>query len=522
MKNPWDQQLGFWYIAGERPDIPAIVASPSGVTLTFGELAGRAHQLVHALRAQGLAAGDVFAYALPNDADIVMWQLAAQEGGFQSISLNPALSGAEVQRIVDHSDASAIVLHAAYADRADQVTGTGSVRQRVSVGGSIPGWASYESIIEGLPQTQPEDRRLGIPISYSSGTTGQPKAVVRPSASKTDPSVAADRAKSFGHAFQFVPYEGVHLVSAGMHHGGCQGFYLGALNVGQGLAIVGKFDPERSLALIEEHRVTTAYMVPTQFVRFLRLPESTRQRYDVSSLQVVVHSAAPCPLEVKKQMMAWWGPVIWETYGGMEGAATIAKPSRWLEKPGTVGRSVAGMSVKILDDEGRELPRGELGGVYLQPERGSTFAYKDDPELTASVTRGTAFTLGDIGYMDEDGYLFISDRAKDMIISGGVNIYPAEVEGVLAAHPAVGDVAVIGVPDPEWGESVKAVVEVVEEIEPSEALVHELILFCQERMAHYKCPRSVDFRETLPRTDGGKLYKRILRDEYWATAERNV
>jgi long-chain acyl-CoA synthetase len=218
--------------------------------------------------------------------------------------------------------------------------------------------------------------------------------------------------------------------------------------------------------------------------------------------------------------MEWWGPVIWETYGGMEGAATIAKPYRWMEKPGTVGRSVAGMTVKILDDEGRELPRGQIGGVYLEPDRGTGFAYKDDPELTASVTRGNAFTLGDVGWMDEDGYLFISDRAKDMIISGGVNIYPAEVEGVLAGHPAVGDVAVIGVPDAEWGESVKAVVELVDGRAPSDALAAELIAFCQERIARYKCPRSVDFRDTLPRTDGGKLYKRLLRDEYWATADR--
>jgi long-chain acyl-CoA synthetase len=193
-----------------------------------------------------------------------------------------------------------------------------------------------------------------------------------------------------------------------------------------------------------------------------------------------------------------------------------------LEKPGTVGRAVAGMKVMILDDEGHELPRGEIGGVYLEPQHGSTFAYKDDPELTASVTRGRAFTLGDIGHMDEDGYLFVSDRAKDMIISGGVNIYPAEVEGVLAAHQSVGDVAVIGVPDPEWGESVKAVVEVVDGVEPSDALASELIAFCRERISGYKCPRTVDFREQLPRTDGGKLYKRLLRDEYWATAERNL
>ena len=522
MKHPWDRRLGFWWLAEEYPDQPAVVGCPSGVTLTFSELAGRAHRLVHGLRAQGLGAGDIFAYALPNDVDMLCWQLAANEGGFQSIALNPALSGVEIQRIVDHSEAAAMILHHDFADRVDQMSGTGSIKLRVSVGGDMEGFMSEESLVKDQPTTEPPDRQLGLPISYSSGTTGQPKAVVRPGLRSIDPSVAADMAKSFGHAFQFQPLTGVHLVSAGMHHGGCQGFYMGALNVGQALVILGKFDPEKTLAAIERHRVTTAYMVPTQFVRFLRLPQEVKDKYDLSSLEVVVHSAAPCPLEVKQQMMEWWGPVIWETYGGMEGAATIAKPYRWLEKPGTVGRSVAGMHVKILDEDGNELPRGEVGGVYLEPERGTSFAYKDDPELTASVSKGKAFTLGDIGLMDEDGYLFIRDRAKDMIISGGVNIYPAEVEGVLSGHPSVGDVAVIGIPDPEWGEQVKAIVELVDGVAPSDELAEELVVYCQDRMGRYKCPRSVDFRDELPRTDGGKLYKRILREEYWADAERKV
>ena len=359
MKHPWDQPLGFWFLAAEHPDQPAVVACPSQVTLTFGELAGRAHQLVHALRAQGLGAGDIFAYALPNDVDMVYWQFAAQEGGFQSIALNPALSGAEIQRIVDHSEASALVVHADFADRVNQMEGSGSIKLRVAVGGDVPGFTSYETLVEGQPSTEPADRRLGVPIVYSSGTTGQPKAVVRPRLSQIDPTLAADAMKSFGHAFQFQPFTGVHLVSAGMHHGGCQSFYFGALNVGQALAILGKFDPEKTLAAIERYRVTTAYMVPTQFVRLLRLPQEVKDRYDVSSLEVVVHSAAPCPVEVKKQMMEWWGPVIWETYGGMEGAATIAKPYRWLQKPGTVGR-VRGRDAGQDPRRGRE--RGPTRG----------------------------------------------------------------------------------------------------------------------------------------------------------------
>ncbi len=521
MKHPWDRRLGIWWVAEDHPDQPAVVASPSEVTLTFAELVGRAHQLVHALRGRGIGAGDVIAYALPNDVDVLYWQLAAQEGGLQPISLNPALSANEIGTIMEHSGAAAIVMHEQYRDRVGELGHAPGIRLRVSVRGAIDGFTLFDELIAGQPTTPPADRRLGTPIVYSSGTTGKPKAIVRPVSSPLGPSEWCDQTKVFGRAFQFLPLEGVHLVSAGMHHGGCQSFYLNALNVGQALAIMGKFDPEQALAMIERYQVTTAYMVPTQFVRLLRLPAEVRERYDVSSLQVVVHSAAPCPVEIKHQMLDWWGPVVWETYGGMEGAATIAKPRRWLEKPGTVGRCVNGMQVRILDDEGNELPRGELGTVYLESSF-PTFAYRDEPELTASVHRGKAFTLGDVGYVDDDGYLFLADRAKDMIISGGVNIYPAEVEGVLSAHPLVGDVAVIGIPDPEWGEQVKAVVELVGEAEPSDGLGEELIGFCRVRLAGYKCPRSVDFRDHLARTDSGKIYKRLLRDEYWADAGRRV
>jgi long-chain acyl-CoA synthetase len=307
-----------------------------------------------------------------------------------------------------------------------------------------------------------------------------------------------------------------------MHHAGCQSFYLGALNVGQPLAILGRFDAEQTLAAIERHSVTTAYMVPTQFVRMLKLPMHVRDRYDVSRLQSVVHSAAPCPLQVKKEMMAWWGPVIWETYGGTEGPATIAKPHRWLEKPGTVGRPIRGVRVNILDAEGNALPPNSIGDVYIERLDGQSFEYRNDTELTASVHRGTAFTIGDVGYLDDDGYLFICDRAKDMVISGGVNIYPTEVEGVLSSHPAVADVAVIGIPDSEWGEQVRAVVELVGEAQPSPELAAELIAYCRTRLAGFKCPRSVDFEARLPRNEAGKLIKRQLRDRYWADAGRKV
>jgi long-chain acyl-CoA synthetase len=519
VENPWQhQRLGVWWIAQDHPDHLAIIDSPSGARLTFGELAARAHQLVRALRHVGLEPGDVIVLVLPNGVDTVVWQLATQESGLRYIALNPALSASEIHEIVDHADAQMVVVHAADAAHLHDFHSTVSVGHKVSVGGPIEGFVGQDSLVAGHATTPPGNRQLGGLITYSSGTTGKPKAVWR-RLPTGDPWDYADRLKSFGQAFQFRPLEGAHLVSAGMHHGGCQGFYQGALNVGQGLVIMGKFDPVRALQLIAEYRVSTAYMVPTQFVRLLRLPEADRERFDLSSLETVVHSAAPCPLEIKKQMLEWWGPVIWETYGGIEGAATIAKPHRWLEKPGTVGRAIRGVSLRILGEDGKELPAGEVGNIFLET-KGSGFEYKGDPELTRSVHNGRAFTLGDMGYLDEDGYLFICDRAKDLIISGGVNIYPAEIEGVLAAHPMIGDVAVIGVPDAEWGEQVKAVVEVTPGAMPSPELADALLAWCQERLAGYKCPRSIEFRSELPRTDGGKLSKRDLRDEYWTAGRR--
>ncbi|MCU1345709.1 MAG: putative acyl-CoA synthetase, long-chain fatty acid:CoA ligase [Acidimicrobiia bacterium] len=514
-------RLGFWWIAEDHPDLPAVLEAPGEARLSFGDVAGRAHQLVHALRSRGFRPGDIVAYVLPNCADNLYWQFACQESGMTGIALNPQLSAPEVRSIMEHSSAVGIVVHHQFADRLGDFGDTSGLKLKVSVGGAIDGYVSYTDLIDGRPTTIPEDRRIGGYISYSSGTTGKPKAIVRPTP-EGDPSQWLNQSTLFGRAFSFTALSGVHLVSAGMHHGGCQSYYQGALNMGQALVIMAKFDPEETLRLIQKHRVSTAYMVPTQFVRLLRLPEEVRNRYDLSSLSVVVHSAAPCPVDIKQQMMDWWGPVIWETYGGMEGAATIAKPYRWLEKPGTVGRAVKGMTVKILDDEGRELPAGEVGSVYMESVVPASFEYKDDPDLTASVKRGRAFTIGDVGYLDADGYLFLRDRAKDMIISGGVNIYPAEVEAVLTGHPAVGDVAVIGIPNAEWGEEVKAVVELTGGYQPSDDLAAELMQYCQERLAKYKCPRTVEFREQLPRTNTGKLLKRTLRDPYWAGMGRSL
>jgi long-chain acyl-CoA synthetase len=508
----WDRRLGAWWIAEDEPDLLAIVSSPSG-RRTYGQLIDEVHQLVHAFRALGLEPGDTLAAMLPNGIEIVELSLACQEAGWYFTPLNTFLTGGELGEILAHSDAKALVVHQQFSPVLDDpavhaARGTTAI---VAVG-EIAGAPRLDDLRMLQPASPPEDRRNGGLFTYTSGTTGKPKGIRRP-LPVGDPSEVASAGAVFGRAFDFRPLQGPHLASTAMYHGGSHSFYMGALHVGHGLVIMSKFDPEETLRLIERHRVTSAYMVPTQFHRLLRLPQEVRDRYDVSSLRTVVHSAAPCPKDVKQQMLDWWGPVIWETYGGMEGPATIAKPRRWLERPGTVGRAIKGVKLTILDEEGQPLPAGEAGAVYMENDSG--FEYHRDAEGTSHAFRGKRFTLGDIGYLDADGYLFIQDRAKDMIITGGVNVYPAEVEAVLSSHPLVADVGVIGVPDPEWGEQIKAVVQLDPSAEPSPELATELVAYCRDRLASYKCPRSVDFRDDLPRTDAGKLYKRRLRDEYW-------
>jgi long-chain acyl-CoA synthetase len=505
----WDQRLGFWWIAEDHPDLPAIATSPDGA-YTYAELAGRAHQLVHLLRARGLQPGDAVAALLPNGVGLVECSLACQEAGWYFIPLNTFLTGREVAAIVSHSGARALFTHERFASQAAAVDR--AALAAAFAAGDVDTFESLADARAAHPSTAPEARTPGSVFVYTSGTTGRPKGIRRPRAAG-DPGVVSNQAAVFGRAFDFVPFGGAHLVSTAMYHGGSHSYYMGALNVGHPLAVMPRFDAASALETIERERVFSAYMVPTQFHRLLQLPEATRARADVSSLHSVVHSAAPCPLEVKRRMMEWWGPVIWETYGGMEGAATIAKPHRWLEKPGTVGRPIRGTRLAILDDDGNEVARGELGGIYYGSDAPS-FEYVDDAETTRAAYRGKLFTIGDIGYVDDDGFLFIRDRAKDMIITGGVNVYPQEVEAVLATHPAVADVAVIGLPDEEWGESVVAVVEPAAGQSADDALAAQLVEHCRSQLAKYKWPRRVEFRASLPRTDAGKLYKRQLREEY--------
>ncbi len=507
--HPWDRRLGFWWIAEDRPDAPAVLAGPDG-PLTYGELAARAHQLVHLFRHLGAGPEAPVAVMADNGNAILEASLACHESGLHMIPLNTHLSAHELEAILRHSGAGVLLLGARFAPLLDDVDTSDPDLSVLSLG-PVDGLISLDEARAGHPGTVPPDRRQGGLFVYTSGTTGHPKGIRRP-LPEGDVGQLANDAAVFGRAFDFRPFEGPMLVSTGMFHGGSHAYYLGGLNVGHALVIMDRFDAEATLAAIEEHRISSGYMVPTQFHRLLQLPEEVRGRYDVSSLHSIVHSAAPCPRAVKEQMLEWWGPVIWETYGGVEGAATIAKPAAWLAHPGTVGRAVRGVRLSILDDDGNELPAGEVGNIYV--DNGVGFTYHDDPDQTAAAFRGRRFSLGDVGYLDEDGFLFIADRAKDMIITGGTNVYPAEVEAVLLDHPAVHDVGVIGVPDPDWGETVAAVVQPVGGPAVGAALEDELDAHCRERLASFKVPRRWFFADDLPRTEAGKLAKRALRDRF--------
>ena len=512
--HPWDRRLGFWWIAEDHPEALAIAASPEGV-FTYGELAGRSHQLVHLFRSLGAAPGAPVAVMARNGVTLVEASLACHESGLHMIPLNTHLSAHELGLILRHSGTRVLVVDAAFAGVLDGIEfeggEPGDSNLAVLTVGEVEGRTSLQVARADHPTTLPNGRCQGGLFVYTSGTTGHPKGIRRP-LRDGDVGALANEAAVFGRAFDLRPFDGPMLVSTGMFHGGSHAYYMGGLNVGHALVIMERFDAEATLAAIEAHRIRSGYMVPTQFHRLLQLPDDVRSRYDVSSLHSIVHSAAPCPRAVKERMMAWWGPVVWETYGGVEGAATIAKPTAWLEHPGTVGRAVKGVRLAILDDDGAELAPGEVGHIYV--DNGVGFTYHDDPEQTDSVFRGSRFSLGDMGYLTEDGYLFIADRAKDMIITGGTNVYPAEIEAVLLDHPDVHDVAVIGVPDPDWGETVSAVVQVAGGRDWSEALEALLVAHCRQRLASYKVPRRWFVADELPRTEAGKLAKRALREQF--------
>jgi long-chain acyl-CoA synthetase len=387
--------------------------------------------------------------------------------------------------------------------------------------GRVPGFRPFEELVAGQPDAMPAERATGQVMNYTSGTTGRPKGVRR-ALPPIDPDSAASLSAAFLGMFGVRPEEGnVHLCGSPLYHTAVLMFSASSMHLGHPVVLMDKWSPEETLRLIERHRVTTSHMVPTQFHRLLALPEATRRRYDCSSTRVMIHAAAPCPVDVKRRMLEWWGDAIWEYYAATEGGGTLAPPDAWRAHPGTVGRAWPGSEVRVLDDAGHDQPPGTPGTVYMKLGAAS-FEYKGDRKKTEENRREGFFTVGDVGYLDGDGYLYLCDRKSDMIIAGGVNIYPAEIESVLLTHPKVADAAVFGIPHAEWGEEVKAVIQPADGVAGDERLREEILAHCADTLARYKTPRSLDFIAEMPRDPNGKLYKRKLRDPYWAGRDRSI
>jgi long-chain acyl-CoA synthetase len=517
-----ESALGFWKIAAENPDHLALV-DPDGVDVRAGDLLASTNQVAQGLRARGLEKGDAVAVVLPNSREVFEVYLAAMQIGLYFTPINFHLTAPEIAYIVGDCDAKAVVCSSRFADAcAAAVEELGFPKDARFAVGDIDGFRSFDELKDGQPATLPDNRVAGQAMNYTSGTSGKPKGVRR-AMSDIDPDTSAELFTMLLSLFGIQAHDdNVHLVPAPLYHTAALQFGSNSLHFGHTLSLMDKWTAESTLAHIQRDRVTTTHMVPTMFHRLLALPDDVKQRYDVSSLRVVIHSAAPCPVDVKRRMLEWWGPVIYEYYAATEGGGTLVTPEQWLQKPGTVGTPWPISDVKIFDDDGNELPPREIGTVYMSMGQAVTFEYHGDKDKTAASRRENFFTVGDAGYLDEDGWLFLADRKSDMIISGGVNIYPAEIESVLLTHPKIGDAAVFGIPDDDWGEQVKAVIEPAEGVEGSPELAADILAFCADKVAKYKTPKTIDFVPELPRDPNGKLYKRKLRDPYWEGRERAI
>jgi long-chain acyl-CoA synthetase len=503
-------------VAREDPRRLAI-ASPAG-DRSFGALNARANQLVRALRHRGLQAGDSVALVCSNRPEFAVAVYAALRGGFRLTPLNWHLTASEMAYILEDCEAQAFLADGRFATRAVAARRElPELSACLSIGDPIPAFQGFDDALAEQPGEDIADPQLGSTMLYTSGTTGRPKGVYRRSEPQRRPGIDAILKR-----IAYRPGEDLHLCTGPLYHAAPLAFSLTMpLNLGVGVVLMDGFDPLRTLELIAGYRVTHTHMVPTMFHRLLALPEEERERYDLSSLRMVLHGAAPCPVSVKQALIEWLGPVVYEYYAATEGWGSFVTPEEWLARPGTVGRPRPG-EVEIRDEEGKPQPPGKPGTIYLAAPELGRFEYFKDPEKTGRAYAGDAFTLGDVGYLDDEGYLFLCDRSADVIISGGVNVYPAEVDAVLLAHRGVADAATVGAPDDEWGEVVVSIVALREGLSPSAELAEELLELCRTRLAHYKCPRRIEFRDRLPRRETGKLLRRVLRDELWAGRERRI
>ena len=504
--------------ATTNPDKPAVIMGSSGEVITYGELDAASNRFAQLLRARGIQIGDTVALCFDNNPVFFALCWGAQRAGLIYVAVSCRLTAPEIAYIARDSGARLLVGNGAFGDVFDAVAQIEPGLAQLRLGGT--GEHDLTAALAAMPAEPIADERAGIDMLYSSGTTGKPKGVRVPL--PEDPAIGSgngllDLARgAFG-----LDEDTIYLSPAPLYHAAPLRWSLTVQKLGGTVVCMEKFDPELALQLIERHRVTASQWVPTHFVRLLKLDEAVRHRYDLSSLRCAIHAAAPCPVPVKQAMIAWWGPILREYYAGTEGNGfTFISSEEWLQRPGSVGRALLGV-IHICDEHGDEVPRGTEGQVFF--EGGSAFTYHNDPDKTRDATNKHGWTsLGDVGRQDDEGYLFLTDRKSFMIISGGVNIYPQEIENLLVTHPKVADVAVIGAPDPDMGERVVAIVQPVNFGTAGPALAEELKEWLAPQLSRVKMPRQIDFRPDLPREPTGKLFKRLLRDEYKAIAAESA
>ncbi len=497
--------------AASSPDKPAVIVAETGETISYAELDAASNRAAQLFRSHGLKHDDVVAFMLENTPHYYGLTWGAQRAGLRYVCISSRLTQDETDYILENSGAKMLVVSASLASAALQLE---TRIERYSMGGEIAGWTRIEDALVAMPATRIADERAGVDMLYSSGTTGRPKGVKVPlpeeEAIDAPNSLVMLASAAFG-----INADSIYLSPAPLYHAAPLRWSMTIHRLGGTVVLMKKFDPEAALAAIQHYRCNAAQFVPTHFVRMLKLPAEVRAQYDVSSMKSAIHAAAPCPVPVKQAMIDWWGPVLLEYYAGSEGnGMTFATSQDWLAHKGTVGRAILGTVHIVGEDNETEVPVGEEGAVFFESD--NVFEYHDDPEKTASSRNSKGWsTLGDVGKLDADGFLYLTDRKSFMIISGGVNIYPQEIENHLVTHPKVADVAVVGGPHEEMGEEVIAVIQPADMADATDEFRDELGAYARQKLSGVKVPRRIEFMEALPRHDTGKLYKRLLRDQYW-------